>query len=89
MVENIEVSSLSSFPMVPPPLCAHWLFPFMKSTWSNMVNPHPFMYPSLLHLKKGVYFIHTSYADPGEKVLWDIYNTIREVESTLENPQSL
>jgi transposase len=31
---------------------------------------------------KGVYFLRTSYKDPGEKVLWDIYNTIREVEST-------
>jgi transposase len=32
--------------------------------------------------EKGVYFIRTSYTDPGEKELWDIYNTIREVEST-------
>ena len=32
--------------------------------------------------KKGVYFIRTSYKDPNEKELWDIYNTIREVEST-------
>lgn len=30
----------------------------------------------------GVYFIRTNYQDPGEKELWDIYNTIREVEST-------
>ena len=32
--------------------------------------------------EKGVYFIRTSYKNPGEKELWDIYNTIREVEST-------
>lgn len=32
--------------------------------------------------EKGVYFIRTSYKDPKEKELWDIYNTIREVEST-------
>lgn len=32
--------------------------------------------------ERGVYFIRTSYRDPGEKELWDIYNTIREVEST-------
>ncbi|MFO7822898.1 MAG: IS1634 family transposase [Cyclobacterium sp.] len=32
--------------------------------------------------EKGVYFIRTSYTDPGETELWDIYNTIREVEST-------
>ncbi len=32
--------------------------------------------------EKGVYFLRTSYKDPGEKELWDIYNTIREVEST-------
>jgi len=31
---------------------------------------------------KGVYFIRTNYEDPKEKELWDIYNTIREVEST-------
>ena len=31
--------------------------------------------------KRGGYFIRTSYRDPGEKELWDIYNTIREVES--------
>jgi len=31
---------------------------------------------------QGVYFIRTSYPDPGEKELWDIYNTIREVEAT-------
>lgn len=30
----------------------------------------------------GVYFIRTNYKDPGEKELWDIYNTIREVEAT-------
>lgn len=32
--------------------------------------------------EKGVYFIRTSYKDPGETELWEIYNTIREVEST-------
>lgn len=31
---------------------------------------------------KGVYFIRTNYEYPEEKELWDIYNTIREVEST-------
>lgn len=30
----------------------------------------------------GVYFIRTNYTDIGEKDLWDIYNTIREVEAT-------
>lgn len=30
----------------------------------------------------GVYFIRTNYKYPGEKELWDIYNTIREVEAT-------
>ena len=30
----------------------------------------------------GVYFIRTNYENPQEKELWDIYNTIREVEST-------
>ncbi len=32
--------------------------------------------------EKGVYFIRTSYQNTSEKQLWDIYNTIREVEST-------
>jgi hypothetical protein len=32
--------------------------------------------------QKGIYFIRTSYQDPNEKELWDIYNTIREVEAT-------
>lgn len=31
---------------------------------------------------EGVYFIRTSYKNPGEQELWQIYNTIREVEST-------
>lgn len=31
---------------------------------------------------KGVYFIRTNYKNPNEKELWDIYNTIREVEAT-------
>lgn len=31
---------------------------------------------------EGVYFIRTSYKNPNEQELWDIYNTIREVEST-------
>lgn len=31
---------------------------------------------------KGIYFIRTNYKNPNEKELWDIYNTIREVEST-------
>ncbi len=32
--------------------------------------------------QKGVYFIRTNYDNPNEKELWNIYNTIREVEST-------
>ena len=32
--------------------------------------------------QKGVYFIRTNYTNPDEKELWNIYNTIREVEST-------
>lgn len=32
--------------------------------------------------EKGVYFIRTSYQNPSEKELWDVYNTIREVEAT-------
>jgi len=32
--------------------------------------------------EKGVYFIRTSYKNPAENELWDIYNTIREVEAT-------
>jgi transposase len=31
---------------------------------------------------KGVYFIRTNFNNPTETQLWDIYNTIREVEST-------
>lgn len=31
---------------------------------------------------KGVYFIRTNYHNPSESKLWEIYNTIREVEST-------
>lgn len=38
--------------------------------------------PVIEEKEKGVYFIRTSYTNPGEKELWDIYNTIREVEST-------
>jgi transposase len=32
----------------------------------------------------GVYFIRTNYENPNEKELWDIYNTIREVEATFK-----
>jgi len=32
--------------------------------------------------EKGVYFIRTSYVKPTEDQLWDVYNIIREVEST-------
>lgn len=32
--------------------------------------------------QKGIYFIRTSYNNPSETELWDIYNTIREVEAT-------
>ena len=31
---------------------------------------------------EGVYFIRTNYTDASEKELWQVYNTIREVEST-------
>ena len=31
---------------------------------------------------QGVYFIPTSYSDTSEKELWQVYNTIREVEAT-------
>jgi len=38
--------------------------------------------------EKGVYFIRTNYENPNEKELWDIYNTIREVESTFRSLKS-
>src|SRR5699024_64406 len=31
---------------------------------------------------KGIYFIRTNHKDPKEPELWDVYNTIRKVEST-------
>ena len=34
---------------------------------------------------KGVYFIRTNYKKTEEGTLWDIYNTIREVEATFRN----
>ena len=34
--------------------------------------------------KNGVYFIRTNYDNPDEKQLWDIYNTIRDVEATFK-----
>ena len=34
---------------------------------------------------KGVYFIRTNYEKTEEGTLWDIYNTIREVEATFRN----
>lgn len=34
---------------------------------------------------KGVYFIRTNIKEPNEKQLWEIYNTIREVESTFRS----
>lgn len=34
---------------------------------------------------KGVYFIRTNYKSAKEEELWDIYNTIREVESTFRS----
>lgn len=37
---------------------------------------------------EGVYFIRTSYKDPSEKELWQVYNTIREVESTFRSLKS-
>jgi transposase len=38
--------------------------------------------------EKGVYFIRTNYDNPSEKDLWDIYNTIREVEATFRTLKS-
>jgi len=37
---------------------------------------------------KGVYFIRTNYQKTEEGELWDIYNTIREVEATFRNLKS-
>jgi len=37
---------------------------------------------------KGVYFIRTNYQKTGEGELWDIYNTIREVEATFRSLKS-
>jgi transposase len=37
---------------------------------------------------QGVYFIRTSYKDPSEQELWQVYNTIREVESTFRSLKS-
>jgi len=38
--------------------------------------------------ENGVYFIRTNYENPNEKELWNIYNTIREVESTFRSLKS-
>jgi transposase len=32
--------------------------------------------------EKGIYFIRTNIKDPSEQTMWNIYNTIREIEST-------
>jgi transposase len=37
---------------------------------------------------KGVYFIRTNYENPNESDLWNIYNTIREVEATFRSLKS-
>jgi transposase len=37
---------------------------------------------------KGVYFIRISYKNIEERKLWDIYNTIREVEATFRSLKS-
>jgi transposase len=37
---------------------------------------------------KGVYFIRTNYENPTESDLWNIYNTIREVEATFRSLKS-
>jgi hypothetical protein len=37
---------------------------------------------------KGVYFIRTNYEKTDEAILWDIYNTIREVEATFRSLKS-
>ncbi len=37
---------------------------------------------------KGVYFIRTNYEKTDETILWDIYNTIREVEATFRSLKS-
>ena len=38
--------------------------------------------------QKGVYFIRTNYENLNEKELWNIYNTIREVEATFRTLKS-
>jgi hypothetical protein len=40
------------FPDDAPNICVHWLCPFMKSTWSNMVSLCPVRYPFPRHLKE-------------------------------------
>lgn len=47
-----------------------------EMTWKRKSNPLK------ADKENGVYFIRTSYKNPSETQLWDIYNTIREVEST-------
>lgn len=46
-------------------------------TWQTKPNSQ-----QVANEKNGIYFIRTNYEDPKEEQLWDIYNTIREVEAT-------
>jgi transposase len=45
-------------------------------TWSRKEEP------AREEKNKGAYFIRTNYENPSEGELWDVYNTIREVEAT-------
>lgn len=47
-----------------------------KVSWKRKISSSP------KEKEKGVYFLNNSFTNLGEGQLWDIYNTIREVEST-------
>lgn len=49
----------------------------VRITWSKKENDQ-----QATGQEHGVYFIRTNYKDPNEDQLWNIYNLIREVEST-------
>ena len=70
--------------MLPENNIVIWQFGFLYLSLSQFIEYEYIMFlkPSKTRSSEGVYFLLTNLQEKDEKTMWNIYNTIREIEAT-------
>ena len=76
--------------MLPENNIVIWQFGFLYLSLSQFIEYEYIMFlkPSKTRSSEGVYFLLTNLQEKDEKTMWNIYNTIREIEATFRTLKS-